>query len=146
MSKERTQEVSRVNRFIKTKKSAELLKSAETGGYMNADEVETALLNLSEAHPDFITLVELPNRTWEGRLCKAICVHAPNNSGGTTTANNNSDTRTGVLITGGMHAREWGGSDICINFLTNLIDSYVNNTTINLWRNDISSSTDKEDA
>ena len=29
-----------------------------------------------------------------------------------------------------MHAREWGGSDICINFLTNLVDAYVNNTTL----------------
>ena len=41
-----------------------------------------------------------------------------------------SDTRPGVLITGSMHAREWGGSDICINFLTNLIDGYINNKTI----------------
>jgi carboxypeptidase T len=118
MSKERTQEVSKVNRFIKTKKTSELRESAETGGYMNADEVETTLLNLSNAHPEFITLIELPNRTWKDRLCRAVRVHAGNNGG------------SGVLITGGMHAREWGGSDICINFLTNLIDAYVNNTTI----------------
>jgi hypothetical protein len=32
---------------------------------MNADEVETNLLNLSEAHPDFMELIELPNRTWQ---------------------------------------------------------------------------------
>jgi hypothetical protein len=95
---------------------------------MNADEVETALLNLSEAHRDFVTLIELPNRTWQDRLCRAVRVHAGKNGGGTTA--NNSESRTGVLITGGMHAREWGGSDICINFLTNLIDAYVNNTTI----------------
>jgi carboxypeptidase T len=118
MSKERTQEVSKVNRFINTKKTSELRESAETGGYMNADEVETALLNLSEAHHDFITLIELPKRTWGGRLCRAVRVRAGNNGG------------SGVLITGGMHAREWGGSDICISFLTNLIDAYVNNTTI----------------
>ncbi len=40
------------------------------------------------------------------------------------------NTRPAVLITGSMHAREWGGSDICINFLTNLIDAYINNNTI----------------
>src|SRR5690348_8314497 len=67
MSKERTQEVSKLNRFSKTKKTSDLRESAETGGYMNADEVETALLNLREAHPDFIDLIELPNRTWQGR-------------------------------------------------------------------------------
>src|SRR5881396_3015410 len=50
ISIERTQEVSRINRFINTKKSSELRESAQTGGYMNADEVETALLNLREAH------------------------------------------------------------------------------------------------
>ena len=118
ISRERTQEVSKVNRFSKTKKTSDLRESAETGGYMNADEVETALLNLSEAHPDFIDLIELPNRTWQGRLSRAVRVHAGKNGG------------SAVLVIGGVHAREWGGSDICINFLTNLIDAYVNNTTI----------------
>src|SRR5919202_795355 len=41
-----------------------------------------------------------------------------------------SSNRVGVLITGSMHAREWGGSDICINFLVKLIDAYLNNTTL----------------
>ena len=99
---ERTQEVSKTNRFISSKKTSELRESAELGGYMNADEVETALVNLRDAHQDIITLIELPNRTHEGRLCRAVHVHA----GG----NNNSSR--GVLVTGGVHAREWGGSDI----------------------------------
>jgi murein tripeptide amidase MpaA len=85
---------------------------------MNADEVETNLVNLAEAHPEFITLITLPNRTWQNRLCRAAYVHAGNK------------VESGVLITGGVHAREWGGSDICVKFLTNLIDSYVNNNTI----------------
>jgi carboxypeptidase T len=118
VSKERIQEVSKSNRFVQAKKTTALRKSAETGGYMNADEVETALLNLSEDHPGFISIIELPNRTHEGRLCRAVHVHA------------GSSSNTGVLITGGVHAREWGGSDICVNFLTNLIDAYVNNNTI----------------
>jgi carboxypeptidase T len=118
ISKQRTQEVSKVNRFTKTKTASELVESVETGGYMNADEVETNLLNLSEAHPDIIELIELPNRTLADRLCRAVRVHAGKNS------------ENGVFITGGVHAREWGGSDVCINFLTKLIDAYVNNTTI----------------
>jgi hypothetical protein len=32
------------------------------GGYMNADEVETALLNLSEAHPDMLYALKLAVR------------------------------------------------------------------------------------
>ena len=27
-------------------------------------------------------------------------------------------------------AREWGGSDICIGFLTNIIDSLISNTPV----------------
>ena len=74
-------EVSKTNRFMQSKKASALKESAETGGYMNADEVETALLNISEAHPDFATLIELPHRTWNGRLSKAIHIHAKNGSG-----------------------------------------------------------------
>jgi carboxypeptidase T len=125
-AKERTQEVSKGNRFSEARRSSALRKSAETGGYMNADEVETALLNLSDANPDLVSLIELPNRTWENHLCRAIRVRA-GNTGSTTV--NNSD-RIGVLITGSMHAREWGGSDICIDFLLKLVDAYTNDTTL----------------
>ena len=55
---------------------------------MNDDEVETALLNLSEAHPGIVSLIDLPNRTWEGRLCHAIRIHAGN---GATDNNNESN-------------------------------------------------------
>jgi carboxypeptidase T len=128
MSRERMSEVSKANRFVETRRSSELLRSAETGGYMNTDEVETALLNLSKDNPTLITLIELPNRTWKGRICRAVRVHAGND--GRSANNNNSSDRIGVLITGSMHAREWGGSDICVNFLVNLIDAYLNNTTL----------------
>src|SRR6476469_7065063 len=70
-SKERIKEVSKTNRFAqKQEKRAStagvsaLREDVETGGYMNADEVETALLNLSESHSDIVSLIELPNRTW----------------------------------------------------------------------------------
>jgi murein tripeptide amidase MpaA len=127
-AKDRTQEVSKANRFSQARRSSsELRESAQTGGYMNADEVETALLNLSDAHPDLISLIELPNKTWEGRPCRAVRVHAGNISSGATVE---SSDRIGILITGSMHAREWGGSDICINFLLNLLNAYTNNTSI----------------
>jgi len=126
-ARERTQEVSRANRFSQARRSTELRESAETGEYMNADEVETALLNLSDAHPDLIRLIELPNKTWKDCTCRAVCVHAGNTNNGTTLKNSD---RIGVLLTGSMHAREWGGSDICINFLLKLLNAYTNNTSL----------------
>ncbi len=82
-------------------------------GYMTAAEVEAALARLSAAHPDLVTLIPLPYRTWEGRTCHAVRLRAGTSS-----------PRIGVLFTGSMHAREWGGADACIAFLVNLINAY----------------------
>ncbi|MEH6852254.1 M14 family metallopeptidase [Bacillus pseudomycoides] len=64
-------------------------------------------------------MIKLPNQTWEGRTSHAICLKAGTNS-----------NRTGVLFTGSVHAREWGGSDICINFLRQLITAYQSHTPL----------------
>lgn len=111
-AKERVQEVSQVNRFAEARGLSEF-ESRAVLGYMTADEVESTLVNLQTLHPDLVTLIELPQRTWENRVSRAVRVRA-----GTKT------DRVGVLFTGSMHAREWGGSDICITFLVNLINSY----------------------
>lgn len=105
VAEERQLEVSSVNRFNITNIALEEMDDTALGGYMTADEVETALIRLSEQFPNLITLIELPNQTWEGRISRAVRLRAGTNS-----------NRTGVLFTGSMHAREWGGSDICINF------------------------------
>ena len=89
---------------------------------MNADEVETALIRLNERYPDISELIELKHKTWNGMLSRAIRVRAG--------SNNNKSDRVGVMFTGGVHAREWGGSDICIHFLINLLSSYKNNTPL----------------
>ena len=115
-SMNRKREVSRANRFTKAKGAANVLRSAELGGYMNVDEIETIMVNLANDHPDIISVIDLPNRTWGGRLCKAVRLKV--------NGNDNSN-RTGILITGSMHAREWGGSDICMNFLVNLINYFL---------------------
>ena len=112
VAEERVQEVSPVNRFAEL---AGLLGFEERAvmGYMTADEVESALANLQALHPGLVTLIELPHRTWDNRISHAVHIRA-----GTKT------DRTGVLFTGSIHAREWGGSDICVNFLVNLINAY----------------------
>lgn len=112
VAEERVQEVSHVNRFAEVAGLSGFEKRAVLG-YMTADEVESALVNLHTLHPDLVTLIELPHRTWENRVSHAVRVRAGTNT-----------DRDGVLFTGSMHAREWGGSDICVNFLVNLINAY----------------------
>jgi carboxypeptidase T len=48
-------------------------------------------------------------------ISKAILVHA---------GTKESSERVGVYITGGMHAREWCSSDICINVTENLLTAF----------------------
>ena len=59
-------------------------------------------------------------------LLMQVPVRAARNS------NNNiiNSNRVGILFTGSVHAREWGGSDICVNFLINLINSYAGSTDL----------------
>ncbi len=115
---ERVKEVSLVNRFVEARGITEFEERAVLG-YMTADEVESALINLHTLHPDLVTLIELPNRSWENRISRAVRVRAGTNT-----------DRVGVLFTGSMHAREWGGSDICITFLVNLINAYRANNVL----------------
>lgn len=112
VAEERVQEVSHVNRFAEI---AGLLgfEKRVVMGYMTADEVESALVNLQALHLDLVTLIELPHLTWENRISHAVRIRAGTNT-----------DRIGVLFTGSIHAREWGGSDICVNFLVNLINAY----------------------
>jgi hypothetical protein len=78
--------------------------------YLNIDEVETALeVATSAPYNTFTQLITLPNLSWEGRQCHAIKIANGINSG-----------RPGVYFLGGVHAREWGSSDILINFIDRL--------------------------
>src|SRR6266403_2635334 len=87
--------------------------------YLNVNEVESALFVASSA--PFTVLIPLPNQTWEGRNCNAIKIASGSASG-----------RPGVYFLGGVHAREWGSSDILINFVEQLEQAYLNATGITL--------------
>jgi murein tripeptide amidase MpaA len=121
VGKERSVEVSRVDRFVPKEgiSVSRELKAAEN--YLNAQEVETALQALQKEYPQNVSLVELPNKTHMNRTSLAARVQAGSIS-----------RRPGVLFTGSMHAREWGGSDACISFLYNLLGSYKNNQDL-VW-------------
>jgi carboxypeptidase T len=82
--------------------------------YLNVEEVESALsVATSAPYNAFTQLITLPNLTWEGRQCHAIKIAKGNNPG-----------RPGVYFIGGVHAREWGSSDILINFIEQLEQAY----------------------
>jgi len=86
--------------------------------YLNTAEVETALaLAARPANAGFTELVRLPHRTWEGRTCSAVRIHA-------------GAARAGVYLLGGVHAREWGSPDILVNFVRLLTDAYRTGTGI----------------
>lgn len=85
--------------------------------YLNADEVESAMEVAATNNPGLCDLITLPNLTYEGRVSHAVRI-----SGGTAV------NRTGILFLGSVHAREWGGSDILIAFMENIIDAYNTNT------------------
>jgi carboxypeptidase T len=88
--------------------------------YLNVAEVETALaLAAGPAHADFTELITLPHPTWEGRTCTAIRIH----HGAAASAG-------GVYFLGGIHAREWGSPDICVNLVRLLTDAYKAGTGI----------------
>jgi murein tripeptide amidase MpaA len=108
-------EVSRENRFLTARRVSEMA-ARTVQGYLTAEEVQEALANMSSENPDLVELIELPNRTWENRVSHAVRVGGSLNSDQTT-----------VFFTGSMHAREWGGADICVSFLINLIKAYQQN-------------------
>jgi len=108
----RKREVSPVNRFLTARRVPDMAtRSVE--GYLTSDEVEEALINLSNEYPDLVEIIELPNHTWEDRVSHAVRVGSSVNS-----------DQAAILFTGSMHAREWGGADICVSFLINLINAY----------------------
>ena len=61
--------------------------------YLNVTEVESALTGLAGAHPGLCERIELPNPTYEGRICHALRI-------GTGAASE----RDGILFIGGVPA------------------------------------------
>jgi len=90
--------------------------------YLNVNQVESALSAAAGPPNELITqLITLPNPTWEGRTCRAIKIASGSGPG-----------RPGVYFIGGVHAREWGSSDILISVIQQLTQAYRNNTGITL--------------
>jgi murein tripeptide amidase MpaA len=85
--------------------------------YLNVDEIEVALETLAAAHPGVTELIPLPNQTSEGRKSHALRIGPPDASGADA-----------VVITGGMHAREWVPPDALVNLAADLLEAHAGGT------------------
>ena len=81
--------------------------------YLNVIEVESGLTALAATYPDLTELITLPNITHEGRVSHALKISI-----------GSIDNKPGILFIGGVHAREWGSCEICINFAADLLEAF----------------------
>lgn len=84
--------------------------------FLNVVEIESALVGLASAYPALAELITLPHFTVQGRQSHALRIGS------------RQCYRRTILIISGTHAREWGGPDICINLLADLLEAWANNT------------------
>src|SRR5215212_543585 len=81
--------------------------------YLNIFEIESALQNLAAAYTETTELIACPNVTHEGRQSHALRVGAERDV-----------TVDGVLILGGVHAREWVPPDTLVSLAADLLEAY----------------------
>jgi murein tripeptide amidase MpaA len=85
--------------------------------YLNVEEIEAALDTIAESYPNVTELVPLPNRTPEGRSSHALRIGPADAQAGNA-----------VVVTGGMHAREWVPPDALINLAADLLEAHTRGT------------------
>jgi murein tripeptide amidase MpaA len=87
--------------------------------YLNEAELLSAMQALAAAYPDDCELVTLPHTTHETRSVYALHIVSklqPSVLEG---------PKVGVLFTGSVHAREWGGADILVYLASDLLKAYA---------------------
>lgn len=98
------------------------------GGYLNADEIERAMLLGEKNHADYLERFALPHKTWEQRRCHAVRI------GNGRVGNGRGAKRVGICFISGVHGREWGGPDILVYFAMRLLRAYRDRRAIRLGR------------
>ena len=95
--------------------------------YRTVAQLDMVMNTLGTDFPELCTRVEMPNRSVQRRPIHALRFHA-----GTAT------DRRGVLVVGGMHARELMNPDAIVDLMIELILAYTENQDITLggktWR------------
>ena len=81
--------------------------------YLNVGEIQSALQNLAAAYPATTELLRAPNLSHEGRQVHVLRI-----------GTKSSDEADGILILGGVHAREWVPPDALISLAADLAEAY----------------------
>lgn len=87
--------------------------------YLSTMEVETKLELLSLQYPGLCQWITLTNTTYEGRTSHAVKLRTGPRA-----------IRPAVCLIGGVHAWEWGSSDILVFLAETLLVSYQNGTDV----------------
>jgi len=85
--------------------------------YRTVAQLDSVMEFLAAGFPQLCTRVELPNRSIEGRRIYALRIAADRGS-----------NRRGVLVVGGMHARELMNPDAIVELQLDLVLRYLNGT------------------
>jgi len=85
-------------------------------GYLSVAGVEQALQNLVATYPAFVTLINLPNTSVEGRASHAVKIGS------------GTGTKRGLLLIAGLHARELVNPDLVLTLAYNLCKAYSTHT------------------
>lgn len=85
--------------------------------YHNVDEIDSALGNLAAAYPATTELITCPNPTHEGRRTQVLRIGSSRGS-----------AVDGVLLLGGMHAREWVPPDALVALAADLLEAHQRGT------------------
>jgi murein tripeptide amidase MpaA len=84
--------------------------------YLNIIEIESALENLASAYRTTTELIVAPHTTHEGRRSHILRVGLK--------ASTEVD---GVLVLGGVHAREWVPPDALVSLAADILEAYSSN-------------------
>lgn len=90
--------------------------------YMSVAAVDAAIDHVASTFPSLARTIVLPERSVEGRVIRALRIAG--GSGASTVP----DTRTGVLFTGGTHARELINPETLVEFALRLCAAFAGNT------------------
>ncbi len=85
--------------------------------YLNVTELASAVAALNAAYPASTELITAPHPTHQGRACQLLRI-------GTRAA----DEVDGVLLLGGVHAREWIPPDALVSLAADLLEAYARGT------------------
>lgn len=81
--------------------------------YLNVAEIESAITSLHGAYPGATEIITTPHTTHEGRTTRLLRI-----------GTRQSDEIPGILLLGGVHAREWVPPDALISLAADLLEAH----------------------